>query len=93
MTDPDHYLMVQLKDFPQMLRIDDFIGADELYLTRCKIEDISAYITSTRLIGVVFIDCDLTRLPEMQKRLLVKYSDKIPHSFTIRYESKKQAEQ
>jgi hypothetical protein len=94
MTDPDHSLTVTINRHPTLVRLDDFTGADELYVRDSKVSDISAYWDSTaRLSGAVFIGCDFTSMPQEQRALLKPYSDKVPDSYYVPYETKKKAEQ
>ena len=89
MTDPDHYLQVSLRESPEPLRIRDFRNADELYLEMCEIADLSAYMDpKSRLSTLVFINCDFNLLPEAQRNALEPYSEKIPNSFYLPYETK-----
>ena len=94
MSDPDHSIMVQLSDHPDPIRLDDFSDADEVYITRSTVVDISGYWKpSVQISGAVFFDCDLDSVPENQRRWLKPYSDRFPNSFCVSYESKKKAEQ
>jgi len=94
MTDPDHSLTVTINRHPSLVRLDDFTGADELYVRDSKISDISAYWNSNaRLSGAVFIGCDFASMPQEQRELLKPYSDKVPDSYYVPYDTKKKAEQ
>jgi len=90
MTDPDHSLTVTVDEHPKPVRLDDFTGADEVYVKHSQVSDISAYWSpGVRLSGAVFVGCDFTLMPQEQRDLLKPYSDKVPDSYYVPYETKR----
>lgn len=94
MTDPDRALKVSIVGSSELLRLDDFAGADELTISASKIADISAFVRrGARLSDAVFVDCDFSHLRSEQRTLLKPHSTSVPNSFYIPYEEKRKAEQ
>ena len=89
MSDPDHSIVVQVSDYPEPISLDDFTGADEIYITRTEVVDISAFWKSrVQVSGAVFFDCDLSKIPSSQRKWLKPYMVSIPNSFCVSYDSK-----
>jgi hypothetical protein len=89
MTDPDHELIVTLRDRTENI---DFlplvVGADELFLERCRITDISGLLRGMhRLSGVTFSGCDLSQLPMDQRVHVRPQINQGPNIFYVPYES------
>ena len=91
MSDPDHSIMVRIEDHPEPIDLDDLTDADEVFIFRSQIVDISGYwAPSVQISGAVFLDCNFDKLPDSQREVLIPYSDRFTNSFCIPYETKRQ---